>query len=1274
MAKSSTGKNSPDAETLFQQAAHLHGQGKLAEAEVVYEKLLKTHPKHVNGLHMRGALFHQMGRVQDSVASIEQAAELDPDDPALMNNFGNALKDAARFDEAHKAYDRAIELKPDYAEAHTNKGILWRALLKNRKAAECFVKAMELDPKDARPAFSLGNIYVMLRRYEEAYACFARAHSLDPDIEMLTGSWLLMKQQLGDWENWEETYKRMVDGFEAGRLTAHPFGTLTTPLPAMERRRYAELYCSRVYPDPGKSYWNGERYNHDKIRIGYLSADFREHAVSYLTAEIYEYHDRSRFEVHGFSVHPGKPCEIRTRLENAFDHFYELTETPDQDVAQLIRDLEIDILIDLGGHTAGARTGVVLYRPAPAQISYLGFPGTMGASFIDYIIADERLIPPDQQDYYSEKVVYLPECYQPSDTRRKVASKIPSRADLGLKEDAFVFCSFNNTFKITPDIFDVWMRILKRTEGSQLWLVELADRVKTNFAKEAEKRGVSGDRIVFASHAPYPEHLARHKCADLFLDCFHYNAGTMASEALWMELPLLTMPGDNFSKRMASSLLTTLGLDELIVPDLKTYEDRAVALAQNPAELARIRDKLSKAKQQSPLFDMARYTKNLEAAYEQIADRSRKGLSPDHIFVGKQPVESRITLPAAPVSALYKKAAQLHAAGKQQQAAEAYRRLLKRDPDHADGLHYYGNLLSALGQKEDAVRYLAKATTLAPENFAVLNNYGNALRDTGQTNKALPYLRKATELAPDHYGVRNNLANVLKLLGHYEEALTHYDKAIEIEPTDASLYFNKGAMLRNLKRYRASNEALSKAVELAPDLDQLPGSWLLGLQAGCDWTDWEKAVRLVTDGIEAEKLITASFPPLACPIPAPLKKRAAETYTAKIYPPARRPMWQGEAYDHPRLRIGYLSYDFRQHPVSYLTAEMLERHDRERFETYGFSLSPSDRTNTRKRMEKAFDHFHDVSGRGDRDIAKMIHHSKIDVLVDINGHTLGARTNILAHRPAPLQVSYLGFPGTMGADYIDYIIADATLIPQEHWTHYTEKILTLPDCYQPTDTNKPQLKNRVSRADYGLDPDAFVFCSFNTNFKITPDAYDIWMRILHSVDNSQFWLVDKSGEVNDFLLAEAKARGIEKERIVFAKTVSYQEHLARHRCADLMLDTLYYNAGTVASDALWMGLPILTTPGDSFSSRMATSLLTTIGVPELIAPTREDYEQTAGELAQNPDRLAAIKKKIEERRSTSPLFDMELYTKNLEAGYRAITRRSRRGRPPAHMTIGRAPR
>ena len=451
-------------------------------------------------------------------------------------------------------------------------------------------------------------------------------------MDWASGDLLVPKMTICNWSDLVESFENISKKIMANEKVINPFPLLSLTDDAMLQKKSSAIYAQDKYPFNPILGSILNRSKNEKIRLGYFSADFKNHPVAFLIAELFEIHDRSQFEIYAFSLIKAAD-EMRGRLQLAFDHSIEIQAMTDIEIAQLSRSLNIDIAVDLTGFTKDSRTGIFSYRAAPIQVNYLGYPGTMGADYIDYIIADKTLIPLDTQSSYTEKVVYLPNSYQVNDRKRAISEKQFTRHELGLPEDGFVFCCFNNNFKILPATFTSWMRILKAVEGSVLWLLQDNPWAVENLKKEALKQGVDAQKLVFAERMPLPEHLARHRQADLFLDTLPYNAHTTTSDALWAGLPVLTLMGQSFASRVAASLLNAIGLTELITNTQEEYEALAIELAQNPHKLAEIKLKLTNNRLITPLFDTPLFTKNLEDAYIKIYERYQADLEPDHIVI-----------------------------------------------------------------------------------------------------------------------------------------------------------------------------------------------------------------------------------------------------------------------------------------------------------------------------------------------------------------------------------------------------------------------------------------------------------------------------------------------------------------------------------------------------------------------------------------------------------------------------------------------------------------
>jgi protein O-GlcNAc transferase len=603
------------------------------EAFSAYDKALALKPDLEGALLGRGNVFYDLKRYDEAFAAYDKTLALKPDLAEAWLGRGNVFCNLKRYDEAFAAYDKAIALKPDLAEAWLGRGNVFCNLKRYDEAFAAYDKTLALKPDLADAWFGRGNAFNDLRRYDEAFAAYDKAFALKPDLNGAEGYRLHAKMYLCDWNNFDAECEHLNSSIRNGNVNTPPFAFLAIPSSSEDQLRCAKLWIANKYPPSHKPIWQSERYNHDRIHVAYVSADFRQHPVSYLFAGMLECHDKSRFDVTAISLGPDDSSEMRQRLKTSFERFVDAKTYSDEQIANLVRSSEVDILVDMMGFTADARTGIFAHRPATIQVNYIGYPGTMGASYIDYIIGDQVVIPDDCRNSFSEKIAILPNTYQVNDRGRSISDKIISRPDVGLPSKGFMFCCFNNNYKITPRVFNSWMRILKQVEGSVLWLLEANVSATNNLKKEAAARGVNPDRLIFAKRRPLAEHLARHRLADLFLDTLPYNAHTTASDALWAGLPVLTCLGATFAGRVAASLLNAIRLPELITTTLEAYEQMAIDLATHPEKLAIIKSKLADNRLTTPLFDTKLFTKHIEAAYSIMWERYQRGEPPESFSV-----------------------------------------------------------------------------------------------------------------------------------------------------------------------------------------------------------------------------------------------------------------------------------------------------------------------------------------------------------------------------------------------------------------------------------------------------------------------------------------------------------------------------------------------------------------------------------------------------------------------------------------------------------------
>jgi predicted O-linked N-acetylglucosamine transferase (SPINDLY family) len=646
------------AEAFNNRGLILQRLGDHAAALASYDKALAVRPSYTRALNNRGTALAELGRYEEALTSYVRALTQQPSYAEAHFNRGNVLAKLHRHEEALASYDKALAARPNYADAFDNRGATLAKLRRHAEALASHERALALDPRSATALANRGNALRHLKRYAEALASYDAALAIVPDaVDTLYNRANLLKEMQRhdqaldsydraralkadhpdafgwvdaalhtcDWRRTEGLIDALASPIMQGKPTVTPFTLLGVSDDPSLHLQCTKNYVVEAIPPTPHALWKSGGTPHDKLRVAYLSADLHEHATAYLIAELIELHDRACFEISAISYGHDDGSAMRARLRKAFDRFHDVGDKSDLDVAKLIKELEIDIAVDLKGYTKDARPQILSHRPAPVQASLLGYPGTMGCDFIDYVIADETVLPFAQQPFYTERIVHLPDCYQPNDRKRAIAETGVTRAQAGLPDGGFVFCCFNSNYKITPAIFDIWMRLLGAVGGSVLWLLRSNANAEANLRSAAQARGIAASRLIFCDHMRLPEHLARHRLADLFLDTLPYNAHTTTSDALWAGLPVLTCAGTAFAGRVAASLLKAAGLAELVTDNLANYEAAALRLAKDAASLGALRRKLAQNKDTYPLFDTDRYRHHLEGAYTIMWDMHREG-------------------------------------------------------------------------------------------------------------------------------------------------------------------------------------------------------------------------------------------------------------------------------------------------------------------------------------------------------------------------------------------------------------------------------------------------------------------------------------------------------------------------------------------------------------------------------------------------------------------------------------------------------------------------
>ena len=603
-------------------AIDLQNQGRPDEAGALFNEVLRDDPGNAHALYSLSLIALTAQRLPDALALATSGVDAAPRFAPLHYLRGTVLQAAGHKEEALRSFDAALQIQPDYLEVLLNSGALLRGMFRHKEALERFNRILAIQPDHVAALANCGIMLTEFKQSELAVAMFERLLKASPDFDYGAGLLFYERLHTCDWQDFDALSRRIVEGVRAGQRSCKSLAFMSVSDQAREHQIAARLFAERYCPPNALQLWQGQPYRHERIRLAYVSPDFREHPVGHLMAGVFERHDKSRFETIAISLGPDDQGRLRARMQKAFDRFIDAREMGSRQIAQLMRDMEVDIAIDLGGYTSDTRTDIFALRPAPLQVNYLGYPGTMGTDYFDYILADRHIIPPEHEQFYDEQVACLPDSYLPTDSSVAISERTPSRAECGLPDSGIVFCSFSHDYKVSPPVFDVWMRLLAQVPGSVLWLVSRGETTQRNLRREAEARGIAPERLVFAQRVPLVEdHLARYRQADLFLDTHPYNAHTTAADALMAGLPVLTLMGNSFPSRVAGSLLHAVGLPELIAHSLSDYEALALQLATDPARLASTKARLAANRTTHALFDTARFCRNLESALISMHDR-----------------------------------------------------------------------------------------------------------------------------------------------------------------------------------------------------------------------------------------------------------------------------------------------------------------------------------------------------------------------------------------------------------------------------------------------------------------------------------------------------------------------------------------------------------------------------------------------------------------------------------------------------------------------------
>jgi predicted O-linked N-acetylglucosamine transferase (SPINDLY family) len=768
------------------------------KAIACYQRALEIAPGYYDALFSYGVVLQKQKKFEQAQQVYLQILDKVPEDFNTWVNYGTVLKELKQYQASLECFQKALAIQPEHVEVKVNCGRILRALEQDGKAKEMYLKALEQDENCIEALSQLGILMQDSGQIDKAIFYFKRVFELKPEEDFLLGALAYSKMKICDWSHLGEYIDYLEHSIKEGKAVATPGHMLALSGDAALHYQVAKIYANKEKISEIKE---PVRYAHSRIRLAYFSADVHNHATMHLMSDLFELHNRIYFEIYVFSYGVDYQDEMRLKVMNMADHFFDVREKSDEEIVRLARECEIDIAVDLKGYTQEARPGIFARRVAAVQVNYLGYPGTLGADYMDYIVADPVVIPSDFQKHYQEKVVYLPYSYQVNSVQRKVSLKNYTRAELGLPAHGFVFCCFNNNYKITPLLFECWMRLLHQVPGSVLWLLEDNTFASENLRKVAVACGVDVNRLIFAPRLEMQEHLARQVCADLFLDTVPCNAHTTASDALWMGLPVLTCMMENFASRVAASLLCAIGLPELVTHSLEDYENLAVALAQDPQKIGWVKEKLIMHRRNLPLFDTFRYVHFLENAYKQM-QQGGTDVVYLKVLTSGQDYQFRIVQRQWPnafgVSAQLDIARSYFNIGQWGQAGMLCTDILSRAPNNVEVMYLLGNVELKKNYAARALTWFQRCVSLQPENFNALGYCGIAANELGLYKEAFGYFEKILNQGlPDNaiLAILLNSSVVLMRLGRFEEAAVCCDRILAVDPNNTLVRQNRAVIL-----------------------------------------------------------------------------------------------------------------------------------------------------------------------------------------------------------------------------------------------------------------------------------------------------------------------------------------------------------------------------------------------------------------------------------------------------------------------------------------------
>ncbi|MBK8161712.1 MAG: tetratricopeptide repeat protein [Gammaproteobacteria bacterium] len=1191
--------------------------GRPDEAAARLQRALALDPEHAEAcLNLANALI-ELGRLDEALAAARKAVALRPDSAEAQLTLGRVLHSQGRLDESAACNERAIALKPDFAEAYSNLANTYLDLGRLDEALRCCRKTIDLEPGFAAAHYNLGLVFFRQHRLDDAVASYRAAIALKPDYVEAHANLGTALTYLGRADEAMRSIDEALrlnpdsDGAHSARLFTMQYLPDTTPAASFAAHREFAARCEA----PLRPHWRAHANPRDperRLRIGYVSPDFRRHSVATFIEPVLARHDRARFEVFCYYNNTERDA-VTERIAALADHWLTCAAYTDERLAEQIRADGIDILVDLAGHTSGHRLLTFARRPAPVQVTYLGYPATTGLSAMDYRLCTADTDPPGQESFHSEALYRLPRtlwCYRP------LAGRAPDAGTPALRNGQVTFGSMNNLAKISPGSVKCWAEILRAVPGSHLVMTSVPEgTVRAALRDRFAAHDVDAGRVHLHGKLAYAEYWNLLRDIDIALDPFPYAGTTTTCETLWTGIPVVTLTGQTSVARSGYALLKAVGLEELAAHDAGDYVRIAVDLARDIPRLARLRRELPARFDASPLRDEAAFTRDLEAACRDMW----------RAWCGQAPAQRAHTGRDA-IAALLREGNEQLAQGRMDAAASRFEAAYALTPDTHEDLLALGIAFYRLGRLDASTAAFERALALRPDSAEACHNLGTAYMDQGRLALAAGCFQKAIELRPDSAIPHYNLAMIRFRQGDIDEAVACNRRALALKPDFVKAQNNLGVALAYQGRTREALHCYDEALRLHPDYANALSSRLCAMNRLADIT--------------------------------PEARFAAHRQFAERCEAPLRPRWRAHANVRDaerRLRIGYVSSDFRRHSVASFMEPVLARHDRAQVEVFCY-YNHTVRDETTARLRALADRWLECGRLQDDDLAERIRQDGIDILVDLNGHTDGNRLLTFARRPAPVQVTYLGYPATTGLTAMDYRLCTADTDPPGQEAFHSEALYRLPRtlwCYQP-----PGERPAGGAASPPLQAGSVTFGSMNTYPKISPEAFALWMDVLRALPAAHLVMTGvPEGSVRAALAERVAAHGIEAARVRVHTRLSEAEYRGVLGGIDIALDPFPYNGTTTTCETLWMGIPVITLSGLSSVARSGHALLKTVGLEELVAVDAADYVRRAVELARDAGRLARLRQELPRRFDASPLRDEAAFARDLEAACRDMWRR-----------------